>query len=524
MGYISANLTRLGSTPTADAERVGATPTAEGDYLGGLPLATLVGVGKIPTAMLEHLGGMTVDGSLFLDIGRDTLDISESSLSFANTIGMQKTFSVMATSYWTAELIDDFGLFSISTTSGVGGMAGELTITLVAENTDLNDYSASIIVRCGGLRKELMLTVAASTATYTQLTYIECTGQQYIDLGYMVKEDDVIEADFIRTNIQDEDQYLFGTTDGNTGLWFDFISNTLYARFGQTSTTGSTSISSASGNYSMRLEKGQVIIGTTSKSLGAFTQMPNNTINLFAGRNSNGEPYYRGYYRCSKFRISDSNGLVMDLVPVKRDSDGKIGMLDSVSGTFFVNNDIGEDFIAGAEIRTTPEYELIDYVTFTKDKLYDLGIVKSTYTLEVMFKRSESSATPYLYGIITNPHTASVTAYMSSGGAWRFGAYYKGLSTNNTNTNYTIIKSGNVNFNFTSSTFTKSTFTTPNTVVLGGYRAASGALTKNYQGRVYFFRITEGSTPIIDYYPCKRLSDGVEGFWDCVSQTFIEPM
>lgn len=57
---------------------------------------------------------------------------------------------------------------------------------------------------------------------------------------------------------------------------------------------------------------------------------------------------------------------------------------------------------------------------------------------------------------------------------------------------------------------------------LGGYRAASGSLTRNYQGRVYFFRITEGDTPIIDYYPCKRKSDGVEGFWDCVSQTFVE--
>lgn len=62
------------------------------------------------------------------------------------------------------------------------------------------------------------------------------------------------------------------------------------------------------------------------------------------------------------------------------------------------------------------------------------------------------------------------------------------------------------------------------TVVLGGYRSASGSLTKNYQGKVYYIRITEGSTPIIDYYPCKRLSDGVEGFWDCVTNTFVEPI
>ena len=141
-----------------------------------------------------------------------------------------------------------------------------------------------------------------------------------------------------------------------------------------------------------------------------------------------------------------------------------------------------------------------------------------------MFKRSESTTTPYLYGIVTSPHTASVTAYLSSGGSWRFGSSYKGLSTNHTIINRTIISNGKTDFNFTTGTFAKATFTTPDTVVLGGYRAASGALTKNYQGRVYFFRITEGDTPIVDYYPCKRKSDGVEGFWNCVTQTFVEPL
>jgi hypothetical protein len=180
--------------------------------------------------------------------------------------------------------------------------------------------------------------------------------------------------------------------------------------------------------------------------------------------------------------------------------------------------------IAGAEIKATGEYEVLDYVTFSKNKLYDLGIVNSNQTIEVMFARSEKSSTPYLYGCVTSPHTATVSAYLSSGGSWRFGSSYKGLSTNNTFINRVIISNGTTNYNFAAGTFTKSTFTTPDTVVLGGYRAASGALTKNYQGKVYYIRITQGDTPIIDYYPCKRLSDEVEGFWDCVGQTFIEPM
>lgn len=353
---------------------------------------------------------------------------------------------------------------------------------------------------------------------YTRLTYIECNGQQYIDLGYIVKEDDVIEANFILTKIASADSFLFGTVDANAGLWLDFYSKTAYVRFG---TSAAKSISSSDGKYSLKLQRGKVTLGTTETALD-YEQMPNNTINLFAGRNSAGAAYSRGHYRCTKFRISDSNGLVMDLIPVKRDSDGVIGMLDKVSGTFYTSAE--EPFIGGSEIRITDSYELLGYTSFAKDRLYDLGIIKNTYELEVLFQRSEKSATLYLYGIVTSPHTASVSAYLSSGGAWRWGAYYKGITTNTLNEYRVIVKNGSIIYNNTTGTFTKSTFTTPDTLVLGGYRAASGALSKTYQGKVFYIRIRENDTLLLDWYPCKRLSDGVEGFWDCVTQAFIEPL
>ena len=354
--------------------------------------------------------------------------------------------------------------------------------------------------------------------TYTRLTYIECNGQQYIDLGYVVKEDDVIEANFILTKVASADHFLFGTADTKNGLWFEIYSNTAYTRFGQTS---SASVSSSAYKYSMVLSKGSVKIGTGTTSLG-YNAMPTTPINLFAGRSSAGDAYSYGYYRCTKFRITDTNGLVMDLVPAKRDSDGVVGMLDLVSGTFYAS--AKQPFIAGKEMRVTEGYELLEYTTFDGTQLYDLGIVKNTYELEVLFQRSETKATPYLYGIVTSPHTASVTAYMSSGGSWRWGNAYKGISTNNLNEWRVRMKNGNALFNGTSSNFTNNTFTTPDTVVLGGYRTASGSLVKGYKGKVFYIRISENGEYLKDWYPCRRLSDGVEGFWDSVSQTFIEPM
>ena len=91
----------------------------------------------------------------------------------------------------------------------------------------------------------------APIETYTRLTYIECNGKQYIDLGYIVKEDDVIEANFILTRVASADHFLFGTADTKNGLWYEVYSNTAYARFGDTS---STSVSSSSYKYSVKVQ------------------------------------------------------------------------------------------------------------------------------------------------------------------------------------------------------------------------------------------------------------------------------
>lgn len=520
MGCFFVELNRLGNTPTPTLERVGATPIAEVEYLGGIPIASLIGLSDVPIASLEHLGGMTVSGSLLCYVGNDTLTISEASLSFTNEeVGTMKYITVLATADWSAQLNDPDGLFEINPTAGIGGVVGRVAITLIASNPNIDNYSASVVFKSRGLRRTLGLVAEASEATYTPLTYIEATGAQYINTRYVVQEDDVIEMDYIRTSSTSADKALFGASDGTNGIWYSIYGSNAYYRFGN---NASDNASGAGNRYRVKLQKGNVDVDGLTEAL-SFTALPDVPLYLFAGNSNNESQWMYCYCKTRGFKITKQTGeVVMELHACKRNSDGKIGMLDSVSGKFFVNDGTGEDFIAGAEIKATPEYELIDYVTFSKDKLYDLGIVKSTYSLEVMFKRSESTATPYLYGIVTNPHTASVTAYLSSGGAWRFGSSYKGLSTNNTVINRTIISNGKTEFNFTTGTFTKATFTTPDTVVLGGYRAASGSLTKNYQGRVYFFRITEGDTPIIDYYPCRRISDGVEGFWDCVSQTFVE--
>lgn len=412
----------------------------------------------------------------------------------------------------------------------IDGVCGDKAATLVIRHEGLRQPfglagGGVFRVRGGGrlgvLKVGEPIEPPTPVETYTRLTYIECNGQQYINTGYIVQEDDVIEMMYISTSTTSTDKALYGCYDDNGNLWFSIYSNTGYVRFGS---SASASITNARMTFKLTMKKSSVVLDSGNSAAPNFAGLPQVPLYLFARNNKDTGVGMYGYCRCLGFSIKKSSGeLVMDLKPCKRESDGKIGMIDLVSGQFFAGEG-GAELIAGAEIKATGEYEVLDYVTFSKNKLYDLGIVNSNQTIEVMFARSEKSSTPYLYGCVTSPHTATVSAYLSSGGSWRFGSSYKGLSTNNTFINRVIVSNGKTEFNFAAGTFTKSTFTTPDTVVLGGYRAASGSLTANYQGKVYYIRITQGDTPIIDYYPCKRLSDGVEGFWDCVTNTFIEPI
>ena len=356
--------------------------------------------------------------------------------------------------------------------------------------------------------------------TYTRLTYIECDGKQYINTGYVVQEDDVIDMYYISTSTSSADKALFGVAESGNGIWTTLYSNTAYIRFGSTS---SVSISNARIRYKLTLRKGKADIDGSAAS-PVFAALPTIPLYVFASNNNNSSVNMYGYCRSMGFKISKASGeVVMDLKPCKRDSDGKVGMLDIVSGQFFTSAG-SEEFIAGAELNMGSDYELIDYVTFNADKLFDAGIIKSTYGIEVLFERTDTSGTPYLYGFATSPHTASVTAYLTSSGSWRWGSSYRGFTSNTTKMYKVEISNGTFVGDLSSVSFTKSSaFTTSDTLVVGGYRGTSGGTYKQYRGYLYYFRIKEGSTYIADWYPCRRISDGVEGFWDCITQTFVEP-
>lgn len=169
---------------------------------------------------------------------------------------------------------------------------------------------------------------------------------------------------------------------------------------------------------------------------------------------------------------------------------------------------------------------LLDYIQFNKDMVFDTGIVCTENTrIETKFTRG-SSDVAYFYGVRNSGNTASVTAYLSNSGAWRFGNTYKN-QTLQLNTEHTMVvdKSG-ILANGKQLTYgtTIKAFTANATLIIGSSRSTSGALASaQFVGKVFYFRMYSRGTLRIDWVPAQR-SDRVYGFWDNVSNTFITPV
>lgn len=375
------------------------------------------------------------------------------------------------------------------------------------------------------MRRRALLSASGAQVggeTYTRLTYIQCTAEQYFNTGYVVKETDTIEA-YYETNTASTDKFLYYSSSSAGSVWLSLYSTYAYVRFGNTS---SKSIGNGSINHYIKVKSKSVVLDVSTTSL-TFEGMPTMPLYVFGGYSSSAGLYNAYTGKCTMLKITDADGnVVMELRPAKRDSDGKIGMLDLVSGSFFVNEGVGADFIGGNEINITSDYALVDRIAFNDDIAFDTGYYGNEKTyIDVMFQRTDTSGADYLYGVSIG---SRMTAYLpaSSTGYWRYGDAYPSFNTASKKIYVAAVTPTKITVDKTSGSVSTAAFTTTWTIPIGGYRgtSASDTITRAFQGYVYYFRMKQGTMLLLDWYPCKRLSDGVKGFWDCVTNTFIEPL
>ena len=271
--------------------------------------------------------------------------------------------------------------------------SGEGTVTIAEGVTlDLNGYILTVagIAGAGGIVDSW-----TGSDAYERLDYIQATGTQYIDTGYV--HDDTTKVDMRISFDATPDtawQNFYGARHyeddaaHNKRRFNVFLSNSSPCKFGpelgqkRDGFVDYTVLSSTI--YDIHLEKtggestvsaGGVIVaslGTGTAEGGSFDAgHPDYLLAMNQYYASNNPNWYANFHTKAKLyscRIYSGETLERNFVPVRRKSDGVLGLLDRANDVFYVNAGTGEfepGAIGGVRLALSGGGETIDFSALT---------------------------------------------------------------------------------------------------------------------------------------------------------------
>ena len=180
---------------------------------------------------------------------------------------------------------------------------------------------------------------------YTKLEYIESTGTQYIDTGYVPNPYTQVEMDF---DASVSGKWVLGsrtsyTDSGSFGIYLN--SDTQYwARIG-----GNTDSNDYKLNVTSVLGRHKIYVTSLVLMQDDFYKLDfvsNNSLgskSLYIGAmNDNGSTDSRIFIgKIYSFKIFEQNEMIRNFVPCKRNSDNAIGLYDEVNDVFYTNSGTG---------------------------------------------------------------------------------------------------------------------------------------------------------------------------------------
>lgn len=194
---------------------------------------------------------------------------------------------------------------------------------------------------------------------YTELEYLQSTGAQYIDTGLKPNNYTRVVADFMVDAWGSGTTFLFGAQTSNSQRYCLGFSSSGTMRNDYGTQYISIDIISAGTRYTADKNKN---VFTYSGSTQTWTQTAETFLNtltmrLFARDYSSSPGYLKG--KIYNLKIYNNIVLIRNFVPAKLNSDGSLGLFDTVfkefytnagSGTFVAGAEINHDFIAGVEV------------------------------------------------------------------------------------------------------------------------------------------------------------------------------
>jgi len=374
---------------------------------------------------------------------------------------------------------------------------------------------------------------------YTQVEYLQSDGNSYIDTGITPI------ANVLR--VSGKYQNVASAAGGTP---FGAVANPAPRNGFRTfsnADTGAVAIQSGSADTTVSLSNyndmvdfdltvddvantitGQVNSTTVNVTNSGVNLNFNQNMLLFRGRLGS-DSIMSGQFKIWSLMVEKEGVLVRDFVPARRDSDGVLGMYDTVSGNFFTNAGSGKFYAPDQYVPNT--YTRLEYIESTGTQWIDTGVIPNQdYRFQVKTKFSSltsgtiigarASASTHMFAIASTG-TPPDRVYFNGGyGTWG------GTTTNPTDTDiHTLDLNKNV-FSIdgiVNKTFTATTVTPGQNAYLfvmdTGGAVGSGTY---FSGRLYSAQIWNNGTPVRDMVPVRRNSDNELGMYDCVNGVFYD--
>lgn len=348
---------------------------------------------------------------------------------------------------------------------------------------------------------------------YTKLPYIECTGSQYIDLPYIVKETDIIEMHLEETVQAAENRWLFCAADATNAVWCSTFSAELWSRFGY---------SDSEGQYTsepltfVRLQKGKVASDKGETAL-SYAAMPDCPLRLFADRRTETASGF-GQFKVRSFTITDGNGnIVMKLVPCRRETDNRLGLYDNITGAFYTNMGTGDfSYMDSA-------YTQLEYVNGDGSNYIDTGFIPSSTSRLILDIETTkvSGVALYVFGIAsaeTNKKYQMRAISSSTTYTIDYGASSKSSSFTAGGRASVDFGKGNVTIGGNTISLSTTAFECSSTLRLL-YGLTSSGSSRTSPGKIYSCKIYDNDSLVRDMIPVQDAS-GVEGLYDKINNVF----
>lgn len=373
---------------------------------------------------------------------------------------------------------------------------------------------------------------------YTEVEYIESTGEQYIDTGITGTNENLgIDVTWAFSN-NNANMCIFSSRSAQTSnsftlFWLKTASNKIrFDTTGQPYFANGVNESASDDIFNFNYKSAAGAISTlTNKTTGQIqtlntgklTTFSTNPLYLFASRDNGAVGSSIKMYSC---QIYDSNTPIRNFIPVI-DPLGHACMYDMVGKKAYYNQGSGE-FTYGRKIIP------VEYLESSGTQWIDTGIDVSIANTNVCKVITD-------FAILTSPSSTGINAYTGIFGAGvpRFGAYgiydkicfgycsaYDNIQSFNFgqkyNLEYTVTKgSQEAKLDGTSIWTATNTGTLANTYKLGLFCRTQSTVQWIQNARIYNFKFYDNGNLICDFIPCKD-ENGVGFMLDRVSHTIYD--